>query len=268
MNLLKLVGWEVERVTKPYLILISLLVVTQFAWLGYFLWSETAFYEEMRRTGTPDYVLTFSNYIGGTPFILSIGFAVTAMLMYSFWIWYRDFQGRGTFMMRLLMIPQQRMFVFTAKLFTMMLMVLGLFSIQWIVLKIEYIAFTNWFNSQMMPISGSFERAISFDGALAIMFPASLFNFFVHQIVIVLVILFIFTFVLIERSLWQHTIWASVFAGLKLVGILAVPIIGYFFIEKRLIYDETLLFIGGVLVSMFFMTVWMIRHYLTKKLNV
>jgi len=75
MNLLKLLGWEVERLTKPYLILITLLVVTQFAWLGVFLWSEKNMYEEMRRAGTPDYTLTFGNYLGGTPFILSIGVA-------------------------------------------------------------------------------------------------------------------------------------------------------------------------------------------------
>jgi len=128
MNLLKLLGWEVERLTKPYLILITLLVVTQFAWLGVFLWSEKNMYEEMRRAGTPDYTLTFGNYLGGTPFILSIGVAVTAMVFFSFWIWYRDFQGRGTFMMRLLLMPQQRMLVFGAKLVTMMLMILGLFS--------------------------------------------------------------------------------------------------------------------------------------------
>jgi len=81
MNLLKLLGWEVERLTKPYLILITLLVVTQFA----FLWSEKNMYEEMRRAGTPDYTLTFGNYLGGTPFILSIGVAVTAMVFFSFW---------------------------------------------------------------------------------------------------------------------------------------------------------------------------------------
>jgi len=40
-------------------------------------------YEEMRRAGTPDYTLTFGNYLGGTPFILSIGVAVTAMVFFS-----------------------------------------------------------------------------------------------------------------------------------------------------------------------------------------
>ncbi|EPE62922.1 putative membrane protein [Exiguobacterium sp. S17] len=268
MNLLKLLGWEVERATKPYLILITLLLATQFAWLGFFLWSETNMYEELRRTGTPDYVLLFGNYIGGTAYILSIGLAIAAMLLYSFWIWYRDFQGRGTFMMRLLLLPQQRTFVFGAKLATMLLMILGLFSVQWIALKLQYIAFSGWFDSQMIPMRGSFEQAIGFDGALSVMFPASVFNFFIHQLLIGLVILFIFTFVLIERSLWQRTIWAPALAILILTGVIAVPVIGYLFIESRLIYDETLLFIGCMLLGLSCVTIWTSRRFLTKNLNV
>lgn len=268
MNLLKLLGWEVERMTKPYLILITLLVGAQFGWLGFFLWSETNMYETIRRTGTPDYVLTFDNYLGGTLFILSIGVAVAAMVFFSFWIWYRDFQGRGTFMMRLLILPQKRMLVFGAKLATIVFMILGLFAVQWIALKLEYIIFTSWFDSQMISMSGSFERSIGYDSALSAMFPASLFNFFVHQLLIGLVVLFIFTFVLIERSLWQRTVWAPALAMLTLVGVLTVPVIGYLFIESRLIYDETLLFIGCVLLAVGSVTIWLSQRFLKKKLNV
>ncbi|WP_214789129.1 hypothetical protein [Exiguobacterium sp. s21] len=268
MNLLKLLGWEVERMTKPYLILITLLVVTQFAWLGIFLWSETNMYEEMRRTGTPDYVMAFGNYIGGTPFILSIGVAVAAMLLYSFWIWYRDFQGRGTFMMRLLLMPQQRMLVFGAKLATMMLMVLGLLSVQWIALKLQYIAFSSWFDSQMVPMRGSFEQAIGYDGALSVMFPASLFNFFVHQLLIVLVVLFIFAFVLMERSLWQRTVWSSIIAMLILGTLIVVPVTALFFLENRLFMDEMTLVIGLGLMAWMMAAVWISRRYLMKKLSV
>ncbi|WP_214843524.1 hypothetical protein [Exiguobacterium sp. s150] len=268
MNVLKLIGWEVERVTKPYLILISLLVVTQFAWLGYFLWSETALYEEIRRTGTPDYVLTFGNYIGGTPFILSIGFAVAAMLLYSFWIWYRDFQGRGTFMMRLLLIPQQRMLVFVAKLATMTLMVLGLLSVQWIALKLQYISFTEWFDSQMIPVRGTFEHAIRSDGTLYVMYPASLVNFLIHQMLVVLVILFIFTFVLMERSLWQRTLWAPILAMLMLGMLIVVPVTVFFFLENRLFMDEMVFVVILGLIGWVSATIWIGRRYLTKKLSV
>ncbi|WP_215192378.1 hypothetical protein [Exiguobacterium sp. s7] len=268
MNLLKLIGWEVERMTKPYLILITLLVVVQFGWLGFFLWSETNMYEEIRRTGTPDYILTFANYLGGMAFILSIGVAVTAMIFFSFWIWYRDFQGRGTFMMRLLLMPQQRMLVFGAKLVTMMLMILGLFSVQWIALKLQYIAFSSWFDSQMIPMRGSFEQAIGYDGALSIMYPASIVNFIIHQVLIVIIILFVFTFVLIERSLWQRTMWSSIIAMLMLGTLIVVPMTALFFLENRLFMDEMMLVIGLGLMAWMMAAVWISRRYLMKKLSV
>jgi len=268
MNLLKLIGWEVERMTKPYLILITLLVVVQFGWLGFFLWSETNMYEEIRRTGTPDYILTFANYLGGMAFILSIGVAVTAMIFFSFWIWYRDFQGRGTFMMRLLLMPQQRMLVFGAKLVTMMLMILGLFSVQWIALKLQYIAFSSWFDSQMIPMRGSFEQTIGYDGALSIMYPASIVNFIIHQLLIVIIILFVFTFVLIERSLWQRTMWSSIIAMLMLGTLIVVPVTALFFLENRLFMDEMMLVIGLGLMAWMMAAVWISRRYLMKKLSV
>ncbi|WP_215190606.1 hypothetical protein [Exiguobacterium sp. s6] len=268
MNLLKLIGWEVERMTKPYLILITLLVVVQFGWLGFFLWSETNMYEEIRRTGTPDYILTFANYLGGMAFILSIGVAVTATIFFSFWIWYRDFQGRGTFMMRLLLMPQQRMLVFGAKLTTMMLMILGLFSVQWIALKLQYIAFSSWFDSQMIPMRGSFEQAIGYDGALSIMYPASIVNFIIHQVLIVIIILFVFTFVLIERSLWQRTMWSSIIAMLMLGTLIVVPMTALFFLENRLFMDEMMLVIGLGLMAWMMAAVWISRRYLMKKLSV
>lgn len=268
MNLLKLLGWEVERATKPYLILITLLVVTQFAWLGFFLWSETNMYEKLRRTGTPDYVLSFGNYIGGTAYILSIGLAIAAMLLYSFWIWYRDFQGRGMFMMRLLMMPQQRMLVFGTKFATILLMILGLFAVQWIALKLQYIAFTGWFDSQMVPIRGSFEQAVSYDGMLSVMYPMSIVNFIIHQALIGLVVLFIFTFVLVERSLWQRTMWAPVIATVSLGAIIVLPAIGFGFIGNGLFMDESLLVAGIGLAAWFIGLVWISRRYLTKKLSV
>lgn len=225
-------------------------------------------YEEMRRTGTPDYVLSFGNYLSGAVYMLAIGVAVTAVLFFSFWIWYRDFQGRGTFMMRLLMIPKQRMLVFGSKFTTVVMMVLGLFSVQWIALKLQYIAFTSWFDSQMVPMRGSFEQAVSHDGMLSVMYPASLLNFIVHQALIALVVLFIFTFVLMERSLWQRTMWAPVISLVSLGAIIVIPASGFFFIGNWLFMDESLLVAGFGLAAWLVGLVWISRRYLTKKLSV
>lgn len=268
MNLLKLLSWEVERVTKPFLTLVAGLIVIQFGYLGYFLWDETNFYEQLRREGNADYQLSFLNYLNGTPYFLSLGIAVAAMLLYSVWIWYRDFQGRGTFMMRLLTMPQKRMTLFFAKLATILMMTLGLFAIEWIALKLQYIAFTSWFDGKMIPMGGSFEQAISYHGMLMVMYPSSLINFVIHQLIITIAVLFIFTFVLIERSFWQRTMWSPVLSLSILVVIFTIPVLGYAFLSNRLIYDETIVYVGMVLVVWASVTIWLGRRFLQTKLNV
>ncbi|WP_214776000.1 hypothetical protein [Exiguobacterium sp. s37] len=268
MNLLKLLSWEVERVTKPFLILVAGLLVVQFGWLGYFLWDETNFYEQLRRTGDADYPLMFVSYLNGTAYLLSLGIAVAAVLLYSVWIWYRDFQGRGTFMLRLLTMPQKRMVIFFAKLGTILMMTLGLFAIEWIALKLQYIAFTSWFDDKMIPTQGSFEQALSYQGILSLMYPSSLINFIIHQVLIVVVVLFIFTFVLIERSFWQRTIWSPVLSLSILVVIFTIPILGYAFLSNRLIYDETIVYVGVVLMAWTGVTMWLGKRFLQTKLNV
>ena len=268
MNLLKLLSWEVERVTKPFLMLVTGHLVVQFGYLGYFLWGETQLYEQLRRAGNADYQLMFVSYLNGTPYLLSLGIAVAAVLLYSVWIWYRDFQGRGTFMMRLLTMPQKRMTLFFAKLATILMMTLGLFAIEWIALKLQYIAFTSWFDDKMIPTQGSFEQALSYQGILSLMYPSSLINFIIHQVLIVVVVLFIFAFVLIERSFWQRTMWSPVLSLSILVVILTIPILGYAFLSNRLIYDETIVYVGMVLVVWASVTIWLGRRFLQTKLNV
>lgn len=268
MNLLKLLSWEVERVTKPFLMLVVGLLVVQFGWLGYFLWNETNLFERLRHEGNADYQLMFVSYLNGIPYLLSLGIAVAAMLLYSAWIWYRDFQGRGTFMLRLLTMPQKRMTLFFTKLATILMMTLGLFAIEWIALKLQYIAFTSWFEDKMIPTQGSFEQALSYQEILSMMYPSPLVNFVIHQLMITIAVLFIFAFVLIERSFWQRTMWSPVLSLSILVVILTIPILGYAFLSNRLIYDETIVYVGVVLMAWAAVTIWLGRRYLQTKLNV
>lgn len=171
-------------------------------------------------------------------------------------------------MMRLLTMPQKRMTLFFAKLATILMMTLGLFAIEWIALKLQYIAFTSWCDGKMIPTNGSFEQALSFNRILGMMYPASVVNFFIHQLFIVIVVLFVFTFVLIERSFWQRTIWSPVLSLSILVVIFTIPVLGYAFLSNRLIYDETIVYVSVVLVVWTSVTIWLSRRFLQTKLNV
>ncbi|MCC5891477.1 hypothetical protein [Exiguobacterium sp.] len=267
MNVLKLISWELDRVKKSYLILVGILLLLQFGWLGAFLWRQTATYEQMRLEGMTGYTVSFLHYLGSTVFTLSVGVAIVAMIFFSVWIWYRDFQGRGTFMMRLLTIPTGRMELFVAKFVTVMMLILGLFAIQWMALLLQYQLFTAWLNAKMIPLQGSFEMAIQFD-YLAIMYPESGFNFLVHQVLIGFVVLALFTFVLVERGLWQRTLWSPLLAICVVSGLLALPTFLIIYFDRYLFMDEQIGLFGLALIGMVFGLTLLSRRFLSKKMSV
>lgn len=267
MNVLKLISWELDRVKKSYLILVGILLALQFGWLGAFLLRQTATYEEMRLEGMTGYTVSFLNYIGSTIYILSVGVAIVAMIVFSVWIWYRDFQGRGTFMMRLLTIPTARVELFIAKFVTVMMLIFGLFAIQWMALLLEYQLFTAWLNAKMIPLQGSFETAIRFD-YLAMMYPESGFNFLVHQVLIAFVVLALFTFVLVERGLWQQTLWSPFLAICVVSGLIALPIFLIIYFERYLFMDELIGLFGLGFIGLVFVLTLLSRRFLSKKMSV
>src|SRR5690625_85762 len=69
-------------------------------------------------------------------FLGPIAIGVAGLLFYMFFIWYRDWFARNTFIYRLLMLPTNRMNIYYAKLTTIMLTVLGAISMQLIYLSI------------------------------------------------------------------------------------------------------------------------------------
>ena len=59
------------------------------------------------------------------------------LIIYVFFIWYRDWLGKNTFSYRLLMLPTARINVYLAKATTILLYVLGLVALQLLLLPIE-----------------------------------------------------------------------------------------------------------------------------------
>ena len=266
MNLLKLIGWELDRIKKVYGLLLGILLTIQFGWLAVFLWQNTMLNEESRRRGGSVLVVLHS-YLMSTPYILSIGLGLIAMLFFSGWIWYREFWGRGTFMMRLLTLPTKRIQLFISKFITVMMMILGLIAVQWFALVIEYQLFTAWLDGQGIVQQDTFADVRKLE-VFSLLYPTSLVNFIVHVILIAFVVLTVFTFVLVERSLWQRTMLSPLASVALIAGILAIPSIIFYFSESYLFMDElVLLLIGGFLFSVAVLT-FIARQYLQKKLSV
>src|SRR5699024_7669340 len=70
-------------------------------------------------------------------FVLPIFVGVTALLFYTFFIWYRDWFAKSTFMYRLLTLSTARMYIYYAVLTTIILFTLSLTSFQFFLLLIE-----------------------------------------------------------------------------------------------------------------------------------
>lgn len=266
MNLLKLIGWELDRIKKVYGLLLGVLLTIQFGWLAVFLWRNTMLNEEYRREGQT-LLVVFHSYLMSTPYILSIGLGLIAMLVFSGWIWYREFWGRGTFMMRLLTLPTKRIQLFVSKFITVMMMILGLIAVQWFALVIEYQLFSAWLDGQDIVQQDTFADVRQLD-VFSLLYPTSLVNFIVHVILIAFVVLTVFTYVLVERSLWQRTVFSPLASVALIAGILAIPSIIFYVSERYLFMDElVLLLVGGFLFSVATLT-FIARQYLQKKLSV
>jgi len=68
-------------------------------------------------------------------YFLSISIAM--LMIYVFFIWYRDWFGKNTFIYRLFMLPTERIAIYFAKLTTIMLLVLGLIALQILLILME-----------------------------------------------------------------------------------------------------------------------------------
>src|SRR4051812_22546369 len=120
---LKLVNFEVKRFWKLFIALIPIIIVTQI--VGEIITSLTYrnnANEIMRREQMieSEYVSQYGAYslqrfIYTEYFILSIVFAAAVLIIYVFFIWYRDWLGKSSFIYRLLMLPTARRHVYFAK---------------------------------------------------------------------------------------------------------------------------------------------------------
>ena len=146
---LKLLNFELNRFKKIYIVLILLTVVIQITGVIY----KTLNYmnnvnETMRETSinASEYVsqngtIDFKIMLNTSWFFFSVALCAAALVIYLFFIWYREWFGKNTFIYRLLMLPTSRVNIFLSKALTIFLLVLGLIAIQLILFPIENFIF-------------------------------------------------------------------------------------------------------------------------------
>ncbi|MCW6676063.1 hypothetical protein NHG35_01075 [Aerococcaceae bacterium NML180378] len=149
----QLVIHEMNRAKKFYLSLIT----GVFGWELIFIIWQTIRYLEQRRN--PDLYgnvpeIHFGYFVSyHMMFAMVIGAAITAMLLYAFYTWVREWRFQGSFIYRLLLLPGKRVSIAYAKLASLMLMIFGLLAVQVVFTYVTNIGLQSFVSGQSVSSS-------------------------------------------------------------------------------------------------------------------
>lgn len=206
-NFLKLLNFELNRFMKLFIILLITIAVIQIAGTiilasSYMKRANNAVIQGgMTQHEFIEMYSTFSmmDVIHSLWFMGPIAIGVTALLFYVFFIWYRDWFARNTFIYRLLMLPTSRMNIFFSKATTIMLTVLALVAYQIILLNIE-MTITKWIVPKVYRQDLRSVDLVAGSEYLSIVLPRGLAEFVIAYGLGLGFIVVIFTVILFERS--------------------------------------------------------------------
>ena len=206
-NYLKLMNFEFNRCVKLYFSLIGLTILSQL--IAVFVESrsyinqlnEAVYQNKMAKAQFLSETGEMSMFwvVNNIWFLLPIIISVTAVLFYSFYIWYVEWMGKNTFIYRLLMLPTSRMTVFWSKLTTIALMIFGLVSIQLVLLVVESQLLKLLISSDIR-LDLSIQQISEISFYLSFFIPQSFLSFIIYYGVGFVLLFLGFTAVLFERS--------------------------------------------------------------------
>ncbi|OBZ13569.1 hypothetical protein [Bacillus sp. FJAT-26390] len=275
---LKLVHMEVHRFRWVLAILMGITAICQISSLIWKLNSELSLKKELLtqdienrfQLSSPD-LLTFEWAIFNTQmwFILPILACIGVLTVYVFFIWYREWFGRHTFIYRLLVLPTARRNIYLAKITAFLLFVFGFISFQLVLLPIEHLLFKLVVPADQRADSHMVD-AISRNQALVELIPRQFEQFLYYYGIGTIAVLAIFTAILLERSYRRLGILYGVLylACCVLAVISPVLFLGYgklyTFVYPNEIYAILVIMCALVLC----LSVWLGMRLLAKKITV
>ncbi|MFD1361131.1 hypothetical protein [Lentibacillus salinarum] len=273
----KLTNFELSRFMKLYLVLVALTIIVQMAGVivtanSYMAEANKMIFEEgllsqaqfIEQYGP----MSFLNVVHSLWFMGPIAFCAAALLFYIFMIWYRDWFGKNTFIYRLLMLPTARLNVYLAKAVSIVLMVLGLVSVQLIILPLEN-SVLKWLVPIDFRADMTVGQIVNLDNYLSILIPQTFTEFILYYGAGFMAVSVLFTALLIERSFgWKGIVLGIGYTALSVI-IMISPLLAIAFMDHYYLYPlETLgMEIGlGLLVTVG--SLWMGHYLLTRKITV
>src|SRR5699024_8968805 len=199
-NYIKLVNFELNRFVKLYTVLIAVIFIIQTGGVIFsaYLYMKRAKDATIRGgISQADYInmygkFTLSDTVYSMFYIGAIALGVAALVFYVFFIWYRDWFAKNTFIYRLLMLPTSRMNVYFAKLTTIMLTVLGLAGLQIIFLLIQS-KIVKWMVPHVYRADQGIGEVVNSTQFLSFLFPNGFAEFVIAYGIGMAAVLVIFT---------------------------------------------------------------------------
>ena len=273
---LKLVNFELGRFIKIYLVLIGLTIISQIA--GVIVVSK-GYLSEVNQAINVDSLSKgqFLEQIGPmsmTQITQSIWFTgpialcIAALIFYCFFIWYRDWFGKNTFIYRLLMLPTARLYVFLAKASSIFLMVIGLVSIQLLLLPVES-KILKFIVPLDFRVDMSISEVVSESRYLFTLIPDSFIQFIINYGIGLMAVFIVFTAILLERSFrLKGILFGFVYSVLAFVVFL-FPLLLEIFFEVHYLYPTELFVVEVILgILVISVSIWTSNYLINKRVTV
>ena len=255
---LKLVDFEIKRFWKIYAFLLASVLVIQPITVFVLLKAKQ---EYIQKNPLEDYYLAYfsSNSLF---FHLPIMICLATLTLYIFFTWYREWFGKSTFSIQLLMLPFNRMTVYYAKLTALLLFIFGGLVTQigsYYVVYGIYMAMYPQFSS----LDNSLVSWLNADQILFALIPTNIVDFFLYYGLGIVAVIVLFTVILLERSFRYKGIITGVIFVIICILLFFVP---NYINDKVIFLYENEILLGRIAISFCIAagSLWL-SHYLIKK---
>lgn len=276
-NFIKLFNFELNRFMKIFIAMLAIVFVVQ---LGTVILQATGYMvlvKDVTKGGrvSPEQFLeeywhfSLVESIYSIGFLAPIAFGVVGLLFYMFFIWYRDWFARNTFIYRLFMLPTSRMTIYFAKLATIMATVLGMVAFQLIYLAI-YKQVIKWIVPVVYRSDLPLGLAVEVTDYLNVFIPSYVSSFFIAYGLGITFVIVIFTAILFERSFRLIGAIVGVFYIGFAFGLFVLPfIVQFIFFDSFYFYADEMFYIQLVISLIIVgVSLWISHYLLAKKVTV
>lgn len=230
-NYINLVNFEVNRFMKIYVVLVVLTIISQVVGavamsVDFTNYAQETMQKELLTASQfveQYWAFHFTNFIYSGWVKFSIVFCIAVLMIYVFFIWYRDWFAKNTFIYRLLMLPTERRTIYFAKLTTIMLFVLGLIGLQIVLVQLGQLIVTGIVPANLrndLPLHVVFSQDL-----LYWLYPKTLLEFILLYSIGLLFVAVLFTCILLERSYRLKGIFFAIIYAFISCAVFISPIV-------------------------------------------